>query len=54
MKNTKYFNIKRIIKRDLARRTGTWPHMIKDEEVDPMVLEIMKIYDKKTDSKKNN
>jgi len=47
MKATKYNQIKRIIKREIAQSTGTWPHMIPDEKIDPMVLEIMQIYVKK-------
>jgi len=45
MKTSKYDQIKRIIKRKMALDKGIWPHMIKDEEVDPMIFEIMKIYE---------
>lgn len=52
MKNTRYDQVKRIIKRKVAHDRGTWPHMIRDDEVDQYVLEIMKVYDKKPNNKK--
>lgn len=53
-KNSKYFQIKRILKRKIASIKGIWPYMVRDEEVDPEVIEIMKLYDKKTNNKKNH
>lgn len=47
MKNTKYDQVKRIIKRKMALDKGTWPYMIKDDEVDPMVFEILKVFERK-------